>query len=274
MFEILPASRHLAGLVTGYWFVEDLAGEHRHRPVATAPVAGAILTVNLGRSNAMVGGPVVPRVALTGVQTVGRNWQSCTDTYFVMAMLTLPGLARLFPGAGEWAADTVLDVGALVGDGPARALDAAVSAAWEPRRIAGCVDAWLTSRLARTPVPLEPGRYAAACGMLAAGEPVEAAARHAAITRRQLHRWTRSHAGVSPKQLADIARLQASLGALQSRRGDPLQGYSDQAHQIRSWKRRLGITPGAYAAQERSVLAESFGRHRADDPEGALPFYL
>lgn len=170
--------------------------------------------------------------------------------------------------------DTLLDVAAVVGDRRARALADAVSAAWEPQWIVACLDAWLVARLDSTTAPIEPARYAAACAVLAAGGPVEAAARRADVTRRQLLRWTQTHAGASPKQIADIARLQASLAALQTRRGDPLQGYSDQAHQIRSWKRRLGVTPGAYAARQPSGLAEFFGRPTRDATHASLPFYL
>lgn len=274
MFATLPPSPRLAGLVSGYWFVEDLAGDHEGRPIATAPVAGAVLTVNIGRPNAMVGGPTLPRVALTGLQTGRRAWRSWRETYFVMSMLTLPGLARLFPGAGESAADTLLDVGALIGDGAARALADAVSAAWEPQRIAACLDAWLAARLDRTAMAVEPVRYAEACAVLAAGGPVDAAAVRAGVTRRQLHRWTRAHAGVGPKRIADIARLQSSLAALQTRRGDPREGYCDQAHQIRSWKRLLGTTPGTYAAQGPSALAGIFMDENADGSPAALPFYV
>ncbi|MGV2108658.1 hypothetical protein ACQZ4X_21580 [Agrobacterium vitis] len=50
-----------------------------------------------------------------------------------------------------------------------------------------------------------------------------------------------------------------------------MQGFSDQAHQIRSWQRRLGVTPGAYARAARAPLADQF------DARGGVPgiaYYL
>ena len=95
--------------------------------------------------------------------------------------------------------------------------------------------------------------------MLRAGGTVEHAARHAEVTRRQLHRWFCQHLGVGPKQLMDLERFQASLQAVQREQGDPVAGYSDQAHQIRAWRRRLGETPGLYARRPRSPMAAYFG---------------
>jgi AraC-like DNA-binding protein len=37
-----------------------------------------------------------------------------------------------------------------------------------------------------------------------------------------------------------------------------MAGYADQAHQIRSWKRALGKTPGEYRRQGGSPLAAGF----------------
>jgi hypothetical protein len=64
------------------------------------------------------------------------------------------------------------------------------------------------------------------------------------MNRRQLHRLFHRHLGIGPKLLADLERLHSSLRGVQTRYGDPLAGFSDQAHQIRNWRRRLGVTPG------------------------------
>jgi AraC-like DNA-binding protein len=176
-----------------------------------------------------------------------------------MAMLTVPGLTRLFPHTGPGSADALLDLGALAGDATSHALAADVSAAWEPGAIAGRLDRWLLARLAAVEPAPGLARFAAAGEVLRAGGTVEAAARHAEVTRRQLHRWFCRHVGLGPKQLMDLERLHASLQAVQSEQGDPVAGYSDQAHQIRSWRRWLGDTPGAYARQPRSPMAAYFG---------------
>jgi AraC-like DNA-binding protein len=260
----------LAPYVLGYWFVEDLRGEHEGRPIRTAPHPGAVLSVNFGRPNAMEGGPLVPRASLLGVQTVGRGWRSWSGTYFVMAMLTAPGLARLFPASGDASADALLDLGGLLGDGPARALGDDLGAAWRPRRVRERLDRWLLARLDSVAPPPELPRLAAACDLLRAGRRVDAAAASVGVTRRQLGRWFRGHLGVGPKRLADLERLHASLRAVQRGRGDPLAGFSDQAHQIRTWRARLGVSPGAYARGVPSPMAGHFGASGEEAPA----FYL
>lgn len=269
MAPMIPPDRRLSGYVAGYWFVQDLAGRHKGHPIRTCPQPGAVLSVNFGRPNAMVGGPVVPRASLLGVQSVSRTWRSWEDTYFVMVMLTVEGLVRLFPGTGA-AVDKLLDLGAVIGDGATDRLRRHLSAAWNPARVAVGLDEWLLARLDAVEVPNELSRLAAAHRMLRAGRSVAAAAAAADVTRRQLGRWYQAHLGSGPKQMMDLERLQASVRAAQSGRGDPLAGFGDQAHQIRSWRRRLGTPPGRYGRSGGSALATLYA---APEP-GAPVFYL
>lgn len=261
----------LSAFVVGYWFVRDMAGAHAGTAVRTSPHPGAVLTVNLGRPNAMVDGPVVPRTSLLGLQTVARGWRSWSETYFVMAMLTVEGLARLFPFVGSSATDRLLDLGALIGDRAASALASDVDAVWAPERIRPSLDRWLLARLDGTPPPAEYARFAASLRTLRETGNVTESAEEVGTSRRHLNRWFRTHAGLAPKQLLDLERFQASLRAVQTRRGDPLEGFSDQPHQIRSWRRRIGVSPGMYARQERSVMA-GLSRERSAAPGPS--FYL
>lgn len=267
----LPPAPALAPWVQGYWFIQDLAGEHEGRAIRTSPIPLAVLSVNMGRPNAAQDGSLVPQASWLGLQSRARAWRSWSDTYFVMAMLTVPGIVRLFPHAGEGSADRLLDLGALTGDAQAASLPAAIDAAAGPHAIAARLDQWLLRRLAASPAVPEAWRVAAAHDVLRQGGRVEHAAEAAQTDRRQLHRWFFRHLGVGPKDLADLERLHNSLRGMQTGLGDPVAGYSDQAHQIRSWRRRLGVTPGAYARQGRSALAARFG---ADGQEPAPRFYL
>lgn len=267
----LPPAPALSTLVQGYWFVEDLAGEHEGRPIRTSPIPWAVLSVNMGRPNAAEDGSLVPQASLLGLQSRVRAWRSWSDTYFVMAMLTVPGIIRLFPHAGEGSADRLLDLGAVTGDAQAGSLPAGIDPAAGPRAIASQLDQWLAGRLVNASAVPEARRLAAAHEVLRQGGRVEHAARAAETDRRQLQRWFHRHLGVGPKDLADLERLHSSLRGMQTGRGDPVAGYSDQAHQIRSWRRRLGLTPGAYARQARSALAAQFG---GDGRERAPSFYL
>ncbi|HEY0136910.1 MAG TPA: hypothetical protein VGB85_22665, partial [Nannocystis sp.] len=220
MFLVRSPAPALAPFVAGYWFVEDIAGAHEGLPIRTSPHPGAVLSVNIGRPNAVEGGPLVPGASLLGVQTAARGWRSWSDTYFVMAMLTVRGLARLFPHTGPGSADALLDLGAMIGDAASHALAADVGAAWRPGAIAGQLDRWLLARLATVEPAPGLARFAAAAEVLRAGGTVEHAARHAEVTRRQLHRWFCQHIGVGPKQLMDLERFQASLQAVQREQGD------------------------------------------------------
>lgn len=269
LLHLVPAPP-LRPFVAGYWFVEDLPGEHEGRPIRTSAHAGAVLTFNFGRPNAMVGGPLVPHASLLGVQTMARAWRSWSETYFVMAMLTVRGVARLFPGTGEASADRLVELGAIAGDRVARTAHEDLFAAWDPDAVRTRLDRWLLARIERVTPPSELGRLARAHARLRAGHSVHAAAMAAGVSRRQLSRWCREHLGIGPKRLMDLERLQASVRALQLQRADPRAGYADQAHQIRTWRQRLGLTPGAYARTDPSPMAAHFV---ASTPE-APAFYL
>lgn len=269
MFRALAPVMPLRPFVAGYWFVEDLPGVHAGLPVQTSPFPGAVLTVNFGRPNAMIDGPLVPTTSLLGVQTVGRGWRSWEETSFVMVMLTVPGLVRLFPHGGGASADALVELGGMLGDAEARGLATASGATEQPERVGRALDAWLLGRLERVAAVRELPRLTAACGMLGAGRQVQAAAAAVGVTRRQLGRWFREHVGVGPKVLADVMRLDASVRAVQRGHGDALEGFADQPHQIRAWRRRLGLTPGRYGRAEPSPMAVAFGR-RGDAPA----FYL
>ncbi|TCQ02191.1 AraC-like DNA-binding protein [Rhizobium sp. PP-F2F-G36] len=271
MFLALPPAPELAAMVQAYWFVEDRPGDHAGRLIRTSPIPLAVLSVNMGRPNAAEDGALVPAVSLLGLQSRARAWRSWPDTCFVMVMLSIPGLVRLFPHAGPESADRLLDLAAIAGDACAQSLKTGIGADQDPRTIAAFLDRWLMSRLSSRPPAPESAPIIAAYDVLRRGGPVEAAAEIAQVDRRQLHRLFHRHLGIGPKTLGDLERLQSSLRGVQTGRSDPLQGFSDQAHQIRSWRRRLGVTPGAYARAARSPMAEQFG---ADRDAHGLSYYL
>lgn len=265
MLRSARAHPALAGDVVGYRLVEDWAGVHAGRPIRTVPIPGAVLSVNFGRPNQLVGGPLAPRVSLLGVQSESRAWRSWERTSFVMAVLTLRGLVRLFPNAGGASAGQLVELGALVGDAVTHALADVCDAAERFDRIVNALDRWLLARLQTVQAPAE--RIVAALDALAR-HPVDAVAQELGVSRRQLHRWSTRHTGAAPKALADLYRLEASLRAVQTGVGDALAGFADQPHQIRAWRRRLGVTPGRYVRTTGSEMARAFA---APD---ALSFYL
>lgn len=271
MFLILSPAPELVPFVNSYWFIEDIPGTYAGLPISTSPLPMAVLSINLGRPNATEDGTLVPNVSLLGLQSNARLWQSWSNTYFVMAMLTVPGIIRLFPHSGQDSANRLLDLGAIIGDAGSVSLSSGVTAALEPRCIAAELDQWLIARLASCAPVQESKSLVAAYNILRLGGSVAKAAEAVNVDRRQLQRWSHKHIGMRPKELADLERLNRSLKAVQTGQGDPITGFSDQAHQIRNWRRRLGITPGCYGKKASS----SFASHFSSNDKWVKPaFYL
>lgn len=271
MLVVRPPAPELSAMVSAYWFVKDLCGDHAGRLVRTSPIPMAVLSINIGRANTTESGVLVPNVSLLGLQSQSRAWRSCSQTYFVMVMLTIPGFVRLFPHTGAETADALLDLAAHSGDATAKYLENNVSIEHSPERITALMDEWLIARVRDTRPIAEAAEIGVAQEVLRSGGTVGAAAAKAGIDRRQLHRLFYRHLGRGPKDVADLERLHSSLRSLQSGLGDPIHGFSDQAHQIRSWRRRLGTTPGAYTHEARSPLTDQFEAQRSSSK---IAYYL
>ncbi|RYZ34726.1 MAG: helix-turn-helix domain-containing protein, partial [Myxococcaceae bacterium] len=157
--------------------------------------------------------------------------------------------------------------------GQTRRLLEDLSAAWEPHRVAARLDAWLLGRLAATKSLPETERLARAWNVLCRTSRVEMAARAVDVSTRQLERGFQEHFGHSPRQLFALERIHSSLLAAQTGQGDPLGGFSDQAHRIRTWRRYLGLTPGRFERTPRSLMADYFNPRR-EDSAAALAHFL
>jgi AraC-like DNA-binding protein len=257
----------LRPFVDGYLHVRDLAGDHRGRPIRTAPRPGGVLTINLGQPNRTGDGAATPRLSLLGIQRCARSWRSDADTHFVMALLTPAGLARFARGSGGATAEALLDLSSVIGE---RAANGLVDTVYASRNgLVAALDGWLLARLVSERERPEMYAARAACAILSRASRVDAAADQLGVSRRHLHRVVVHHLGISPKALIDLYRIDRSLRALQRGEASGVDGFADQAHQVREWRRRLGITPGRYARDGRSALAEAFGAG-ADRPA----FYL
>ena len=267
MLTVAEPSPALSRFVDGYLYVRDLGGNYCGRPIRTTPRPGGVLTVNLGRPNRTADGAATPILSLLGIQTCARDWRSGTDTHFVMALLTPAGLARFAPGSGVEMADTLLDLSSVIGERAANMLLDVVYARLDG--LVAALDAWLLARLFDERESPEMHLAQAACAVLSRARRVDVAADRLGVSRRHLSRIVSRHLGISPKALIDLYRLDRSLRALQGGEADDVDGFADQAHQVREWRRRLDTTPGRYAREGRSALAEAFGA-AADRPA----FYL
>lgn len=265
VFALVKPSRPMRRYVEAYWYVRNK--EAVDSGVTTTPRPGGVLTVNLGRPNRAADGTPTPTLSLLGIQTMKRTWLAAADTHFAMALLTPAGLARLAPGSGTAIVDSFVDLGAAVGDGAATELHAS-AASW-PHAPWMALDHWLRARLLGGDGDRPADLFETACVILSDAGRVDAASARLGVSRRHLSRTVSCQLGIGPKLLLDLHRLDRSLRAVQFGVGAGASGFSDQAHQVREWSRRLGVTPGRYACDGPSVFARTMGAQN-DGPA----FYL
>lgn len=248
-FVSITPSRHVRDYVEAYWFCTP------GQPSAflNCPLPRPLLALRLQGNIVIDGQHTIDELTLAGIRT-SRALMRCIDGYYALLMpLTIAGALRLFPGLGE-AANTRFDFGGVVGDRLSRVLYGSAVTAWEPRRIAAVLDNWITERLQTVTEPREIRRFLAAYARLSRGEDLAAAASYVDVSSRQLERWFDTHLGIGPKRLTRLERLHRSLQAIRAG-GDPLQGYSDQSHQIRDFQTYLQLTPGQYKRESARLLA-------------------
>lgn len=267
MLTLIRPSPPLRAYVDCYVYVRDIVGARRGFPIRTAPRPGGVLTVNLGRPNRTSDGAATPILSLLGVQTRARGWCSDADSHFVMALLTPIGLTCFAPGSGADVAGNLLDLDSVIGERAASGLLSVVNA--HSDGLGEALDSWLLARLFREAEKPEMRLTQAACIVLSESERIDVAAHRIGISRRHVTRIISRHLGIGPKTLIDLYRLNRSLRALQSGLADGIDGFADQAHQNRVWRQQLGVTPGRYAREGRSALAEAF-----DPTTDRTAFYL
>ncbi|HEX3481507.1 MAG TPA: helix-turn-helix transcriptional regulator [Kofleriaceae bacterium] len=272
--EIAPPA-DLAPYVDRLWLRTALrAPERIHRVL---PDGCVDVIVDAARATAALVGPMTRAIEVAGdpAEQVAVRFKPGTA-----AALTGCGLAELTDASVEIAAlgltgalaDRV--AGAAVAGGaprlPARIPLSAISHA----RVAELVG-WLRERLADA-APPDP-RIARAVALLSSaarpgaappvgstGEArVDDVADTLGMTRQHLARGFRREVGITPKQLARIARMQRAAAAL--RRGGDLArlaaelGYFDQSHFSRELRDLAGVTPAALAAERPIALSHLFG---------------
>jgi AraC-like DNA-binding protein len=267
MLALVRPSPPLLAYVEGYVYVCDIVGVHRGLPIRTVPRPGGVLTVNLGRPNRTSDGAATPTLSLLGIQTRARTWRSDTDSHFVMALLTPAGLARFAPGSGGDVVDGLIDLSSIIGDRAVSGLLDLVHSRLDG--LVAALDSWLRGRLCGEGEKPEMRLAQSACTVLSKSKRIDRAAERLGISRRHLSRIISPHLGISPKTLIDLYRLDRSLRAIQGGNSDGVDGFADQAHQVREWRRRLGITPGRYAREGRSTLARAL-----DSSPDRTAFYL
>ncbi|MEM1047799.1 MAG: helix-turn-helix domain-containing protein [Pseudomonadota bacterium] len=265
-----PALRRF---ISAYVVVDDRAGSLPHSPIQTAPMPFGALSVNFCERSRDGAGTRHPETAFLGLQTGVRHWVSGASTLFVMVLLTPAGIPRLFPRLGSETGNALCDLTDLWDrDGTERFRNAA-AAMLDATPPDSPLDRWAHSRLADSPSD----RPALVDALFLHGRP-SAAASALDLSLRTFERQFQRDLGITPTELTNLERLQHSLKARHCSDGSAYgfdtaavhDGFSDQSHEIRHWRRYLGTSPGRYRNAGLSRAARAF---RTGDPDGAV-FYL
>lgn len=251
--EIAPPA-DLASHVDRFWMRTTMsggAGSHRVLPDGCVDVI-----VHVERGTAELVGTMTHalEVPLTPVELVAVRFKPGTGaalTGCALAELTdlQPDLLDVLGRSGVRCRD-----GGLV--------DCVSRAATPGERIAVLID-WLRVRLAGAPGP-DPMVAHAVAELVTAGAPrIDALADELGVSRQLLARRFRREVGVTPKQLARIARMQRAAAALARGAPDLARlavelGYFDQAHLANDLRELLGATPTALADERPLALPHLF----------------
>lgn len=269
----------LRDYVATHFFIRSVGHPHEAVPSITSlcPVPGAVINFLIRGAFTTAEGQHLAPATILGVHSGVLKVAHCGALCSWGVILTVPGMARLFPGQLGETANSILAAEAILGGKEVRQTLAAMTAAPQPEAARLEVERWLLRRLEAQRQVQEFARLTEAHAWLRAGIPVNTAADRVDITRRQLGRWYEQHIGVSPKEMMSLERLQKSLrGFVTAEKQVPWGDYGDQSHQIRDWKKRLGTTPRqlktAYqglAEEYRNELPNSpivYGIGRSPDP--------
>ncbi|MEM8605320.1 MAG: helix-turn-helix domain-containing protein [Cyanobacteria bacterium P01_H01_bin.121] len=260
--------------VLSYRIVEDKLGEYAGTPIWTCPEPVGILSANFGQRSYHESGVMHPKTGLLGLQTCSRQWLPQSETLFVMAILTVPGMMALFPNTGPDTADRLLDVADIWGQRRANEFWHCFPHELHLDAVKSAIDGWLLNLFNTAPISVSQ-RCLQLYQVLMSHKRIDTACRQLGITPRTLQREFQRHLGISPKQVLNLQRLQGSVKAnLGAASPNLLQEFADQAHAIRTWNRYLSRTPSCYGAEHQSDLARVFAASAQRVSRDPTIFYL
>lgn len=246
-YERFPPSPGLADYVEHFWLIEADLGERRHEEILV-PNGRPTLLLSLGdegwRKDPHTGGEEPNCSGLTGIATgpvlIGQTGQ----VHLVAAQLSPFGPAAL---GLPCAIDRHMALDTLPGGAP---LLAGIRAAGISRAAVERLDTMLLARL--NPIPVGIVEILRNSYALLGEKPADARswADRTGVSEDRLYRLFKVHIGISPKTALMIARYQALVGSvLGEERGGGfaqlalLEGYYDQAHANRDFRRFTGVSP-------------------------------
>jgi AraC-like DNA-binding protein len=254
--SIIKPAPDLADHVGGYCLID---GDLDARTLRAAPQVGACLCLQLADDVDTDFRDRRPRLSYAGIQPHVRTYRPLGKARSVIIFLTPLGTVTFLPSSGRMLFGEGVDAGALLGDKAVWRLRDHAGAADHDDDIGKALDSWLRTWFDRRRERPADRRLAAAMAAMATPfASVDSVAARLDLSARQLERSFVEHIGVPPKKYQQIARIAASVQATLAGVNDPLEGYADQAHQIRSWRTYLGFTPGQMKSAGPSDAAAMF----------------
>ena len=262
----LPIHPALAEHVEGIWVQHD-APAVRAAPRTPPPQPYTVLPTPFpvvgfqyrGRLSVLRDGGLrlLGRGGITGLQSVARRFQGSHDTRSVLVVLKPHAPFTLFGCAAHELTDQHVSLDDLLPSRSARDVEERVADGNLLPSLGRVVESFLLDCLNRSQRVAHPAVIKGAKEILAAcgSVPIESLASCLAISRRQLERLFVAQIGVAPKEFASLVRFDLGVREHPRRRSWSAlahdAGYADQAHFIRSFSRRAGMTPAQYARAAR-----------------------
>jgi AraC-like DNA-binding protein len=209
------------------------------------PVIGFQLS---GRIEAVRDGSamMLDRSGVTGIQAIARRFRPVGVTRTMLLTLEPWAAFAMLGHDMHEIAGAHVPLAALLPAGPVREAESRLVEARDEREMADAVAGLLRMRRTPHPAVVQACRHITQSNGGAAGG-IDAVARHVGMSRRQLERLFRAQVGVRPKEFASLVRFRWVLANLERHRSWSdlalAAGYSDQAHFVRSFTRRAGMTP-------------------------------
>lgn len=262
----LPVRGALRDCVEAFVAVE--MGPTGPLPLAIAPSDTLMLTVQLARGADAIGpkGSFGLNTRLTGVRRWTGRFVGTGDCVTLFAMLTPLGAVQLLESRRLDGGERIrMPLAHLLDDAPIRRMESDVALRDPLEGKLQAFAAWLEGRASAHRRQSRPALRAARAAMRLCADPraaLETLADEQHVSRRQLERDFDRWLDVSPRHLAQVARMQgvardvhagASLADAATGRG-----FADQPHMNRVVRQLTGLTPREFARSEASPFAAAF----------------
>lgn len=188
---------------------------------------------------------------ITGLQGAARTFRASTDTRTILVAFKSYGAFPLLACPMDRLADSHVGLDQIVGVSHLRMLQEQLAESRGTPNLSRLVQNYLVFRLAHAQEVHPSVIWAADRLLVERGTiPIESVSKEAGTSRRQLERLFHEQIGVGPKRFAALMRFDWALRHLSSYASCADlaydAGYADQAHFVRSFRDKAGMTPRQY----------------------------